>query len=546
MDTLKVLPKSLSAESKHSSRETSPNRYVLNESTDQQTSALQIDDSPTQRNNVEQKLREREESVPINDNTSVTDDLKDNDETCIPSAQLDENDGNLTTISQISNDSADIKQLYKSHHRTSSSLAYNRITTKIACTKESIKKEQTARDANVNEYLKLAANADKQQLQRIKAVFEKKNQKSAHNISQLQKKLESYSKRYKDMQYHQNQKQQSIRQPREMLRDVGQGLRNVGGNIRDGVSGLSATVMSKPREFAHLIKNKFGSADNINQLSSNHNIMEINPSHIEDNVSFRYENIMNSSLGMSEETDPIGISSPGIIGDLGEKYSEQESECSSVTSDSIPLSSGKHRVLRNRHCTNYKAIHDIRDDYDRLKGKLERLEMLHKDVSELAMSLETERYRAERLEEQLNDLTELHQNEIENLKQAIADLEEKVQYQSDERLRDVYEIMENCQTRISKIEHLSQQQYVTVEGIDNSNARAVVVKLINVVLTVLQVILLLVATAAGITMPFLKTRVRVLTTVVCIISVVFIFRQWTEIRNLWFYSIDTMKIFAST
>lgn len=44
--------------------------------------------------------------------------------------------------------------------------------------------------------------------------------------------------------------------------------RNVGGNIRDGISGLSGSVMSKPREFAHLIKNKFGSADNINQLSS--------------------------------------------------------------------------------------------------------------------------------------------------------------------------------------------------------------------------------------------------------------------------------------
>lgn len=44
--------------------------------------------------------------------------------------------------------------------------------------------------------------------------------------------------------------------------------RNVGGNIRDGITGLSGSVMSKPREFAHLIKNKFGSADNINQLSS--------------------------------------------------------------------------------------------------------------------------------------------------------------------------------------------------------------------------------------------------------------------------------------
>lgn len=60
------------------------------------------------------------------------------------------------------------------------------------------------------------------------------------------------------------QQQKDYRQPREVLRDVGQGLKNVGGNIRDGVT----TVMSKPREFAHLIKNKFGSADNINQMSS--------------------------------------------------------------------------------------------------------------------------------------------------------------------------------------------------------------------------------------------------------------------------------------
>lgn len=40
------------------------------------------------------------------------------------------------------------------------------------------------------------------------------------------------------------------------------------------------------------------------------------------------------------------------------------------------------------------------------------------------------------------------QNEIENLKQALADMEEKVQYQSDERLRDVNEVLENCQTRV--------------------------------------------------------------------------------------------------
>lgn len=95
----------------------------------------------------------------------------------------------------------------------------------MACTKESIRKEQTARDDNVNEYLKLAANADRQQLARIKAVFEKKNQKSAHTISQLQKKLENYSKRVREMQSIHSQRQQGHRQPREVLRDVGQGLK---------------------------------------------------------------------------------------------------------------------------------------------------------------------------------------------------------------------------------------------------------------------------------------------------------------------------------
>lgn len=48
----------------------------------------------------------------------------------------------------------------------------------------------------------------------------------------------------------------------------------------------------------------------------------------------------------------------------------------------------------------------------------------------------------------MNDLIELHQNEIENLKQGLVDMEEKVQYQSEERLRDVHEVLENCQTRV--------------------------------------------------------------------------------------------------
>ncbi|XP_017073680.2 transmembrane and coiled-coil domains protein 2 isoform X1 [Drosophila eugracilis] len=421
------------------------------------------------------------------------------------------------------------------HERSSSVQAIDRLNTKIQCTKESIRQEQTARDDNVNEYLKLAASADKQQLQRIKAVFEKKNQKSAHNISQLQKKLDNYTKRAKDLQNHQFQTKSQHRQPREVLRDVGQGLRNVGGNIRDGITGFSGSVMSKPREFAHLIKNKFGSADNINQMSEAE-LQGIQSANADVLGNERLQQVPGAGTSTGSGGGGQNNNTGGAGSGTGKFNSDNGSECSSVTSESIPGGSGKsqsgasqyHIVLK----TLLTELAERKAENEKLKERIERLETGQKEFNNLTATLESERYRAEGLEEQINDLTELHQNEIENLKQTIADMEEKVQYQSDERLRDVNEVLENCQTRISKMEHMSQQQYVTVEGIDNSNARALVVKLINVVLTILQVVLLLVATAAGIIMPFLKTRVRVLTTFLSICFVIFVIRQWPDVQDI--------------
>ena len=49
--------------------------------------------------------------------------------------------------------------------------------------------------------------------------------------------------------------------------------------------------------------------------------------------------------------------------------------------------------------------------------------------------LSLERY--ERLEDQLHDLTDLHQHETANLKQELASIEEKVAYQAYERSRDI-------------------------------------------------------------------------------------------------------------
>lgn len=64
--------------------------------------------------------------------------------------------------------------------------------------------------------------SEKQPTARIKTLFEKKNQKSAQNIIQLQRKLESYQHRLMEVETH---GYTGHKQAKEVLRDVGQGLK---------------------------------------------------------------------------------------------------------------------------------------------------------------------------------------------------------------------------------------------------------------------------------------------------------------------------------
>ncbi|KAF4527445.1 hypothetical protein B566_EDAN015778 [Ephemera danica] len=410
---------------------------------------------------------------------------------------------------------------------------------RVQCT---IRKNLCSTD-NVNEYLKCAASADRQQLVRIKAVFEKKNQKSAQAIAGLQRKLEAYKRKKQDLDSTMAAASAAgssrgsdtsaghthHRQPREVLRDMGQGLKNVGGNIRDGITGFSGTVMSKPREFAHLIKNKFGSADNINSLGKSSFYTGIE----ESGGSEEEQSQQSQRVHHGSATLPAQSSAQRARFHHGSE--EGASECSSATSGSLPPTGSNHPQHNNSNSSHGATQHTtVTGEAHHSSQHTSHHSNVQAEQQFSSQALLDERFRVERLEEQLNDLTELHQTEVENLKTQVADSEEKVQYQSEERLRDIHEMLEACQTKISKMEHQQHQhqQYVTLEGIHNSNARALVVKLINVVLTVLQVVLLLVATTAGIAMPFLKTRLRVLTTVLLVAGIVFIVKQWPEVRDV--------------
>lgn len=129
----------------------------------------------------------------------------------------------------------------------------------------------------------------------------------------------------------------------------------MGGNIRDGITGFSGSVMSKPREFAHLIKNKFGSADNINQMSGKFFVhvksfktkieilIYLFPFLESELNSLNMPGNQHDMLGSTTPNNAIPTASTGSGGGgglntagSGKFNSENGSECSSVTSDSIP------------------------------------------------------------------------------------------------------------------------------------------------------------------------------------------------------------------
>lgn len=158
-------------------------------------------------------------------------------------------------------------------------LSADSLKQKILKVTEQIRIEQTSRDGNVAEYLELVSSADKQQAGRIKQVFEKKNQKSAQSIAQLQKKLEQYHRKLRELE--QNGAPRSSKDiAKDNLKDIQSPLKDAQAKARtaphslesskSGLPGVSLTppvfVFSKPREFANLIRNKFGSADNIAHL----------------------------------------------------------------------------------------------------------------------------------------------------------------------------------------------------------------------------------------------------------------------------------------
>uniref|UniRef100_H2YFK0 Uncharacterized protein n=1 Tax=Ciona savignyi TaxID=51511 RepID=H2YFK0_CIOSA len=384
------------------------------------------------------------------------------------------------------------------------------IQQKILKISEAIKLEQSTRDENVSEYLKLASNADKQQAARIKSVFEKKNQKSNATITQLKKKFDSYQRRLREVE----SSGVGGRQSKSALRDVGANLRDFSGGLVDGVKGglsglqqnAAGAIAFKPKDFASRLKSKFGSADNLSSLKFD----EQEGDFLTCNYSFIIADIRYGSA------DDVSSTSGSIDIGMAISNEDQAAHNSILSGPDSPISGGLNRRSDSQYVQSLVALKAEIQVVIYAEGKIKQI-------------VPTVPCRYERLEGQVNDLTELHQREISNLKQELFSMEEKMEYQARERARDMQEAIESCQTRLSKMELQQQQQLVSVDGLENATARALLGKLINLLLSVMAVLLVLVSTVSGLLKPLTRSPIRIASTIVAVGAIIITYKNWVPI-----------------
>ncbi|KAK2838316.1 hypothetical protein Q7C36_013130 [Tachysurus vachellii] len=387
---------------------------------------------------------------------------------------------------------------------------------KILKAKEQLRVERMEQDDNVAEFLKLVNMADKQQVGRIRQVFEKKNQKTVHNINQLQKKLEQYYKRMKESENINNNngasknsspkdaaKDQLKDVPKDTSKEVSSSGRH---HCLDRLKPSAATVLltppsffNKPREFANLIRNKFGSADNITQLKTS----------------------------LDEGGGRMLSGSATVVGQA--KFHSDDDECSTGTSASAD-SNGNPAVHKHDHSIDMmlEELQEIRQSQFQFAEDMNHLKENINGDSFLTQRLEDERDRVERLEEQLNDLVELHQHEMVNLKQELASIEEKVAYQANERARDLQEVLESCNSRLCKLEQ--QVQLVQVEA-EVVFGRKLLVKIINVLLAVITLLLVCVSTVMRCIKAGVQSRTQLLVTVFSTVLIALVWRSYESLNT---------------
>nr|XP_020648708.1 testis-specific protein TEX28 [Pogona vitticeps] len=176
---------------------------------------------------------------------------------------------------------------------------------------------------------------------------------------------------------------------------------------------------------------------------------------------------------------------------------------------------------------------DLREDQKALEDEWHKMDEAWKaDKQKMMEFLQEEKKRHYNLEVQVNDMIQINQNEITNLKQDLACTEEKMVYQSYERTRDIWEMLESYQTRLAKMEMQQQAQQQEARELPQANIYKLYGQLMNLLLTIAAILLVCASTVSTCALPLLRTRWCAMTTLLVIIVVIAVWNYFPPTAQL--------------
>ncbi|XP_062827310.1 testis-specific protein TEX28 [Anolis carolinensis] len=321
---------------------------------------------------------------------------------------------------------------------------------------ELLRVERNNRDDNTSCYVELVSKADREKAPSIRQAFERINQRSSANIAHLERRLQDCCAQLKKLEQRVLTTQES--------------------------STSAASIQHQPQPHIFTSRSSFP---------------RLPPFHLP-----RIR--ATEAAGVAEEVNLPPLSETKETCPVPEPVPKQALEDAS-----------------NQRLQELKTqLVELREDNKAMEDEWHRVdEAWRADKLQIMDLLQEEKKRRYNLEVQVNDVIQINLNEITNLKHDLACTEEKMVYQSYERSRDIWEVLESYQTRLAKLEMQQLTQQQEAMELPQASVYKLYGQLMNLLLTIAAIFLVCASTISAFALPLLRTRWRAITTLLVVIII---------------------------
>ncbi|CAJ0563933.1 unnamed protein product, partial [Mesorhabditis spiculigera] len=375
-----------------------------------------------------------------------------------------------------------------------------RLEEKIENTKLKISKVNLSCEADVEQFLEMSRAAEMSrgianpQMTRLKQHFEKNNKKNAQDLESLQKKLATYEHRLQELG------NSNVLETSSRSGNIVQGIKKTGATVRD----LTGHVIAAP---LNMIKNQFGSADNINDGEPSHavgqSVFYAKSDHAQPSTS-QTPNSKSSTLppGLRMPTSPTSSKPPSNYQTPESRFATRKGDSDRGSNDS-PVGEDLALLLKE----TMAELREAKEANAELMQKFNELnDFVQKELKFFDKSQQQDSFRYQSLEGQLNETIDLHQAEMNSLRSEMNTLTDRLDYQYNDRFKKVEERVENTQNHVARMEHSFKQ--TMSERQDQAVWGGLLLHGANVLVEILKLVLFVVASTLDFFKPFAGTRTR--------------------------------------